>query len=78
MKRGHTDWPATALQALADAWASIDGKAAEFRAGRADNSDRYQGYMEDAATMMERLRRRGYSLSKTIPHLGTVNEMDRR
>lgn len=60
------DWtPNNAVEAVADAWASIDGRLESFRAGcnkpmgSADGS-RYSGYMEEAGELMQRLRARGY------------------
>ena len=54
-----------ATEALADAWASIDGKLDDFRAGKGlsildQPGGRYAGYIEDATSLIERLRKRGY------------------
>jgi len=54
-----------AIEALADAWASVDGKVDDFRAGKTapsieDFGGRYAGYMADASELMARLERRGY------------------
>ena len=77
VKNGYSDWPETAIQAVADAWASIDGKRDKFRAGRGKPWDEqpggyYDGYTADAESMIERLRRRGYTLTKCIPYEGKV------
>ena len=51
-----------AIEALAEAWASLDGKLEEFHAGRAgkDTEGHYLGYLSDAAELAKRLKRRGY------------------
>lgn len=72
------DWPTSEVEAVADAWASIDGKKEEFRAGRGmeifeQPGGRYDGYMFEAGEMIGRLRRRGYGLVRLIHHHGKVN-----
>lgn len=62
----------SATEALADAWASIDGKLDKFRRGKTAKSimsygGHYEGYMADADEMILRLRRRGYALRKVKP-----------
>jgi hypothetical protein len=51
-----------AIEALAEAWASLDGKLDEFLAGRAgeDTEGDYHGYLSDAAELAKRLEHRGY------------------
>jgi hypothetical protein len=51
-----------AIEALAEAWASLDGKLEEFHAGRGgeDTESHYHGYLSDAAELAKRLERRGY------------------
>jgi hypothetical protein len=51
-----------AIEALAEAWASLDGKLDEFLAGRGgeDTEGDYHGYLSDAAELAERLEQRGY------------------
>ena len=61
--------PRDAEEALADAWASIDGKLDKFRAGRGlpiteQPGGHYCGYLEDAHSMIERLERRGFIITK--------------
>ena len=61
-----------AVEALADAWASIDGKLEEFRAGKTasrieDFGGHYAGYMADAKEMIERLKVRGYQVLPGVP-----------
>lgn len=56
-----------ATEALADAWASIDGKLDDFRAGKGKPIDeqpggRYDGYIADAEEMIRRLGRRGFKI----------------
>ena len=56
-----------ASEALAEAWASIDGKLDEFRAGKTapnieDFGGHYEGYMAEAEEMMRRLQSRGYHI----------------
>jgi hypothetical protein len=59
------DRPTDRVEALADAWASIDGKATRFRLCR-DNPEAedlygsYGGYMADAQSIIDRLDRRGF------------------
>lgn len=57
----------TAIEAVAEAWASIEGRLIRFRAGKTDRSpDRvdgtYQGYMVEAAELIARVERRGFVL----------------
>ena len=57
----------TTVEALAEVWASIDGKLEAFRANKADRLlDRtighYRGYMEDAREMISRLEKRGFTV----------------
>ena len=51
-----------AIEALAEAWASLDGKLEEFLAGRTgeDTEGDYHGYLSDAAELAKRLEHRGY------------------
>lgn len=58
------------IEALADAWASIDGKLDKFRRGKTAKNimaygGHYAGYLADAEEMIERLARRGYVLRKS-------------
>lgn len=61
------------IEALAEAWASIDGKLERFRddkAGKLDELDgTFEGYMTEAKEMIERLERRGFTI---IPHPSTL------
>lgn len=55
------------IEALADAWASVDGKIHLFRAGKGMDIQlqpgaHYEGYMDDAASMIRRLATRGYMI----------------
>lgn len=55
----------TAIEALADAWASIDGNLDDFRAGKTapsieDFGGHYAGYIEDAKELAKRLQARGF------------------
>jgi hypothetical protein len=59
----------TMVEAVAEAWASIDGKLEGFRHGQEfPDSDRarcegyYDGYMHEAAELLERIEARGYRL----------------
>ncbi len=55
-----------AIEAIADAWASIDGKVDSFRAGKGAKSiedepgGHYSGYMAEAEEMAKRLLVRGF------------------
>lgn len=53
-----TERDQAAVEALADAWASIDGKLDEFRNPGPDGH--YDGYMIEAREMIHRLEARGY------------------
>jgi len=57
----------TPTEALAEAWASIDGKLDRFRACKADDAledveGHYQGYMVEAEEMIRRLESRGFTV----------------
>lgn len=59
-----------AIEAFADAWASIDGRLDAFREGKGkpweeQRGGRYDGYMADAESMLERLLTRGFILTPT-------------
>lgn len=61
---------ADATEAVAEAWASIDGKIANFRADKAAATRRddepgwyYSGYLSDAASLIRRLEKRGYTVT---------------
>ena len=63
---------ASATEALADAWASIDGKLDQFRADRASPKHDpmagwYEGRMADAGELRRRLRARGFLITKQRP-----------
>jgi hypothetical protein len=65
-------------EALADAWASIDGHLDAFRKGKGkpweeQPGGRYDGYMADAESMLERLLTRGFILSPTGIPVGRVD-----
>src|SRR5262252_3942943 len=53
-----------AIEALAEAWASLDGKLDEFLSGRGgeDTEGDYHGYLSDAAELAKRLEHRGYRI----------------
>jgi uncharacterized protein (DUF433 family) len=57
------------IEALADAWASIDGKVEKFRAGKGASSlmeepgGHYSGYMCEAEEMIRRLNARGFDVT---------------
>lgn len=51
-------------QALAAAWASIDGKLKEFHT----DADRRDGYLADAADLKRRLERRGWMIISTVEY----------
>ncbi len=55
------------IEALAEAWASIDGRLERFRACKADKAldlkdGSYSGYMCEAEEMIERLETRGFTV----------------
>lgn len=60
------------VEALAEAWASIDGKAEKFLACKADraaenNMGHYGGYVAEARELIRRLERRGYTVTPKVP-----------
>ena len=59
-----------AIDALADAWSSIDGRVDRYRHGRDNPTDpaavadgSYAGYQWEAEELIRRLRRRGYDVT---------------
>ena len=60
-----------AVNALAEAWASIDGHLEAYHRERAGNSEtsshpyegRYDGYQAEAHEMINRLRERGFDVT---------------
>ncbi|TNC14892.1 hypothetical protein FF100_04775 [Methylobacterium terricola] len=64
---------ADAIDALADSWASIDGKRGEYRAGKGavtildEPGGHFTGYQADAQSMIDRLRRRGWDVTPLSP-----------
>ena len=65
------------VEALADAWASIDGRLGKFRKGKTAKSitaygGHYAGYMAEAEEMIERLKARGWRLVPVAPPKQTV------
>lgn len=61
--------PDQAVEALAEAWASIDGKLRQFRYGkryptseRARREGYYDGYLFDADELVKRTAKRGFIL----------------
>lgn len=69
-------------EALADAWASIDGKSEKFWACKSDRArdaveGYYDGYMIEAASMIERLERRGFTVVAR-PGLSAARRLLRR
>jgi len=57
----------SAIEAVADAWASMDGHKEAFRACKTDpvrerSEGRYMGYMADAESLMGRVLDRGFKL----------------
>lgn len=60
--KGFTPGP---VEALAEAWASIDGKLEKFRDSKGaplEAGGHYDGYMEEAKEMIRRLRTRGFDV----------------
>lgn len=53
-----------AQEAVAEAWASIDGKLDEFKGGRCgfDQKGHYEGYLSEAAELLARVEKRGWRL----------------
>lgn len=57
-----------AIEAVASAWASIDGKLDQFYAGKGkpleqEPGGHYSGYMAEAEEMLKRLLKRGFILT---------------
>ena len=65
------DFDPETIEALADAWASMNGKVDAFRAGKGAASledepgGHYSGYMADAQEMLKRLLKRGFIVTPT-------------
>jgi len=58
----------TEIGAVAEVWASIDGRLEVFRHGR-DTDDiqgHYEGYIADAKEFIDRLKTRGYQVMRVI------------
>lgn len=57
-------------EALAESWASIDGKLDEFRAGKGQPEEahggHYGGYMAEAEEMIKRLEKRGFAVIRLV------------
>jgi hypothetical protein len=68
-----------AIEKLAEAWASIDGKLQEFRACKRsrkteDKNGYYLGYFYDADELLKRWEKRGFTFkSKSIPTTPTAS-----
>lgn len=67
----------SAIEAIAEAWASIDGKLTPFRHGRLSKDieaygGHYAGYMADAEELLRRVQARGFALTRVVPVLGEV------
>lgn len=71
MTEDHRNSP-EAIEALAEAWASIDGKLEQFRAGKQaktlteeveQHGGHYSGYTAEAEEMIRRLQARGYDVT---------------
>ena len=52
------------VEAVAEAWASIDGKLDEFKGGKCgfDHLGHYEGYLTEARELITRLERRGFKI----------------
>lgn len=64
------DMPRDHIEALAECWASIDGKSEAFAEGRGksvldDRTGHYAGYMVESEEMISRLRKRGFDVVAT-------------
>lgn len=64
--------PTNRIEALADAWAAIDGMLDNFRAGRGKPISKqpgghYAGYIADAEAMIKRLEERGFTICRNGP-----------
>ena len=72
------DYPTPEIEALAEALASADGKLDYFEACRRDEEAEksggyYGGYLSEADSAIQRLRKRGYMIVKRLPVDGTVS-----
>jgi hypothetical protein len=61
------------IEAIADAWASVDGRGDDFRAGKDpdaidDPGGYYSGYMADAAELAKRLSMHGFTVVRGRSH----------
>lgn len=60
-----------AVEALAESWASIDGKLEQFKNGKAmtdEDGGYYEGYIADSHEMIDRLRKRGFDILRVMEH----------
>ena len=60
------------IEAVAEAWASIDGRLGKFHACKADpvldgSEGYFSGYCAEAADLLKRLEARGYTIAKAAP-----------
>lgn len=66
LRTGTGEGGVNSTEALAEAWASMDGKLDEFRAGKkapnthTEPGGHYSVYMADATELMKRLESRGF------------------
>ncbi|WP_332763892.1 hypothetical protein [Phenylobacterium sp.] len=67
MSAWYGDPGLSATEALAEAWASIDGKLDQFHAANQDGREQgyRDGYILDVASMIERLETRGYVIVRS-------------
>lgn len=68
------------IEAVAEAWASIDGRLGKFLACKgAPDLDRvlghYSGYCAEASELVERLRLMGYTLVGPAPEVAASSQM---
>lgn len=58
-----------AIEAVAEAWASIDGKLDEFKGGKCgfDEKGHFDGYMSEASELISRIGRRGFKVVAANP-----------
>lgn len=62
----------SAVEALAEAWASLDGKMSDFIRGKRATSIEayggyYAGYLSDASELLNRWEKRGFSFKRKRP-----------
>lgn len=68
------------IEAVADAWASIDGRLGKFRACKADpaldmTQGYFSGYCAEASRLLNQLEARGFTVADAGPEAAAAAQM---